>query len=217
MSLIQMIAIVRSNLSRFQSKYDEGRALHPELAPFATPEEVAVALDAASPLRPEERFAIIAALTAERHRSPHGLWDALFLVAFAPLLLRMRKRFGRPGDPDRDQRVILAFLEATRSKSLVRAAGYSAVALRRATEKALRVERERELAEPELVSFDEDAHSPCNPFSITAAELRAEAAWAGRRTERARAWDHANVRSLEARREPVREAAAPRVSSFASP
>jgi hypothetical protein len=203
MSLFQKIADVRKGLVRYQSQYATGRSEHAELAPFASPEEAAVALDASSNLSEDNRYTLVRAIVAEHEKGAHSLWGSLLLVAFAPLLLQMRRRLGHPEDEDRDQRVLVAFLKAIRSISAERTGMHVAVALRRRTQEALVRHREREKREPELASFEEEEHSPYDVNALTYAELRAEAAWAERRAARvaalARTAREAIVRPLHAK------------------
>jgi hypothetical protein len=183
MPLIQKIAAVRSNLVRFQSLYDEARTRRPQLEALPDPEAVVSALDAASTLPAAERYAILGALVGEQAQKPHPLWGSLLLLAFAPLLLRLRTRLGHPEDEERDQRVIFAFLQAI--GRVAPDTSYVAAAIQLETRKALSIARKKEKADREQVSFDEDAHSPYSTHAIQLAELRAELAWAARRAERA--------------------------------
>jgi hypothetical protein len=157
---------------------------HAELAPFATPEEVVAALDGSSALTEHDRYALVGAIAAAHEKEGHPLWGSLLLVGFAPLLLRLRARMGYPEDEDRDQRVVLAFLNALRTTSVTRAGLHTAAALRRRTQEALVLERRKEKRAEVFVSFEEDAHSPYDVHALMYAELRAEAAWAKRRAER---------------------------------
>jgi hypothetical protein len=205
MPLIQKIAAVRSNLARFQSLYDEACTRRPRLQALPDPEAVVSALDAASTLPAAERYAILGALVGEHAQRSHPLWASLLLVAFAPLLLRMRTRLGHPEDDERDQRVLLAFLQAI--GRVAPDTSYVAAAIQLETRKALAAARKKEKADREHVSFDEDAHSPYSTHAIQLAELRAEMAWAARRAERAlaerRSRHVGTVHGLPVRRRPA--------------
>jgi hypothetical protein len=204
MSLFQKIADVRKGLVRYPSQYANARTEHAELGPFASPEEVAVALDASSRLSENSRYALVRAIVAEHEKGAHPLWSSLLFVAFAPLLLQMRGRLGQPEDEDRDQRVLVAFLQAIRTVSAARTGMHIAVALRRRTQEALVLHHKKEKEEPQRVSFEDEEHSPYDVNALTYAELRAEAAWAKRRAERvaalSRSAREATVRPLPAKR-----------------
>ena len=95
---------------------------------------------------------------------------------------RLRKHLGRFKDTERDQRVLVAFVEAIDD---IDAGSYASVALQRATYKALFADRDA--MDEESVPFDEELHTPTSPDGMTVAEIRVEAAWAARRAERAEA------------------------------
>jgi hypothetical protein len=178
MTIATTLSVLESQLSRFFPYYVEvDRA---ELLPFATPGDVVLALRSTSSLEPSERYALVAALVAEHQRRPHPLWTMILLLAFAPMLQRLRAGLGRAKDEERDQRAIFAFLEAL--KTIEPAGSYVAVALRRATRKALFAAKAD--TKPEMVSFNEEKHSAWDPLALTEAELRVEAAWAARRAAR---------------------------------
>jgi hypothetical protein len=185
MTLASTLSSLEPQLSRFAPFYAEGDRV--ELRAFATPGDVLLALRTSSSFAPPERYALVAALVAEHQKRPHPLWATILLVAFAPMIQRLRAGLGHPKDEERDQRAILAFLGALNT---IRPTGsYVAAALRRATRKALFAEAKRERT-PENVSFDEEEHSGWDPLALSEAELRVEAAWAARRAARTAAQEN---------------------------
>ncbi len=198
MTIATTLSVLESQLSRFFPYYVEVDRV--ELLPFATPGDVVLALRSTSSLEPSERYALVTALVAEHQQRPHSLWTATLLLAFAPMIQRLRAGLGRAKDEERDQRVVFAFLEAL--KTIEPAGSYVAVALRRATRKALFAAKAS--ANPEMVSFNEEEHSAWDPLALTEAELRIEAAWAARRgarVESERKEARSRVRKLPRKRE----------------
>jgi hypothetical protein len=183
MTIASTLSVLESQLARFFPYYVEVDRV--ELLPFETPADVVRALRSTSSLKPSERYALIAALVAEHQKRPHPLWTMILLLAFAPMIQRLRAGLGRAKDEERDQRAIFAFLEAL--KTLEPAGSYVAIALRRATRKALFAKTAKAEAKPELVAFDEEQHSAWDPLALSEAELRVEAAWAARRAARVEA------------------------------
>jgi hypothetical protein len=186
MSLIQKLKQVQSGLARSQPHYATARTRRAELAPYATPEEVALALHDSSALSPEERYALIAAVLTEHAEQAHPLWTSILVAGFAPLLFRERARLGFPEDEERDHRVLLAFLAGIPRAARERTRLFATAVLERATRRGVVVREKKERAE-QHVAFEEDAHSPCDPHGLTEAELRIEQVWAARRAARAQA------------------------------
>jgi hypothetical protein len=123
------------------------------------------------------------------------------MLAFAPMLLDLRKRLGQGDDEDRDQNVLVAFLEAMKSIRVGTAAEFATAALQRRTWRGAILQRRADRAEDEHDAFDEESHTEVehDPFGISAAEARIEAAWAKRREERVRA-EEAKLRPMPRRR-----------------
>ena len=169
------------SLSRHQSHYAAARGRLASLATFTTAKELVAALHQSSPLREAARYDAIAALLREHRTNPHPLWSALLILAFAPMLRQLRSRLGYPRDEDRDQRVLLAFVEAM---ATVRPDVYAAVALTRATKKAVFAGAKTEAAESAPTPFDDEQYSRHHPLADTLHECRAEAGLAARNVAR---------------------------------
>jgi hypothetical protein len=151
-----------------------------ELGSYATPRDVVSALEKSSAKTAEQRYALVAAIVAEHRANPAPLWLSILVLGFGRMLNDLRSAVGPIGDEDRDQRVLTAFVHAVNAIP-ADVGRYAPVALRRATARELFAPGE---AEEELVSFNEDLHTPCTPFALNEAELRIDAFWARRRAER---------------------------------
>ncbi len=200
MSISLSLASIEQKLSQHNGQYATARTTRPALAAYATPTALLQALDAKATTTESERYALVAAIVAAHHAKPHAVWTSLLLLGFAPMLHRLRGQFR---DADRDQRVLLAFMEAIGSDAVVSAGSFATAAIRRATEKILFAPRALQELEPEGKPFDENKHSVRDPLAPTEAELRTEAALAARRIAQREA-DHAaartRVRALPVRR-----------------
>ena len=130
-ALSKTIEAIVSNVSRHAPVYAAARPNHPALASYETIADVLAALGQSSRLSVDERDLILIAVVTEHQRTRHALWQAILINAFAPMLLFLRKRQGRPDDIDLDQAVLLAFLEAARS---IRTESHVARCLRIVTE-----------------------------------------------------------------------------------
>src|SRR5580704_7002914 len=156
-TLSKTIEAVASNLSRHAAIYAAARPNHPALASYETIADVLAALGQSSRLSVDERDLILIAVVTEHQRTRHALWQAILINAFAPMLLFLRKRQGRPDEIDLDQAVLLAFLEAARS---IRTESHVARCLRIVTEaKVFETERkERRHAGADV--FDDEVQYP---------------------------------------------------------
>jgi hypothetical protein len=156
-TLSKTIESISSNLSRHATVYAAVRPTHPALASYETIADVLAALGQSSRLSADERDPILIAVATEHQRTRHALWQAILIKAFAPMLLFLRKRQGRPDDIDLDQTVLLSFLEAARS---IRTESHVARCLRIVTEaKVFEIERkERRHAGAEV--FDDEVQYP---------------------------------------------------------
>jgi hypothetical protein len=107
---------IAATLDRPARAYDAARAQHRELAPYASPRDVLRALRPGSSLSDFERDALLVAVLGDHQRAPEPVWQSILLVAFEPMLVRLRKRIhGKRDAEDRDQDVLLGFLEAIRA------------------------------------------------------------------------------------------------------
>jgi hypothetical protein len=169
MNLAKTLTSIKKSLARHATVYAEGRRRHRALASFDSPAAVLAAVSSSSPLTVEERDVIYVALLAELRLTKHTLWQSLLLVAFEPMLARVRARLGRPESEDLDERVFLAFLEAAQSLSIP---SHAARVLRLALERKVYGERKSERAEPEADEFIDDTYV-ADPFAVTAREQAA--------------------------------------------
>jgi len=132
---MKTIDALRPTLSKFAAAYARGRSTHPVLAPYASPDEALRGLGLSSPLDAAARDAITLALVAEHQRTQGSLWQSLLLVAYEPMLARIR---GRLFDKrDAEARLVLAFLEAVAKVSLAHPPSCLALDLRRAVERSV--------------------------------------------------------------------------------
>jgi hypothetical protein len=161
MSLRTTLDATRTEAVRHASRgttYAEALARHASLAPFPKVGGLLAALDLGSPLEPAERAAVVTALAREAQGAkPHPLWQSLLLVAFAPMLRRLRARIGNPKSAEHDQRVLFAFLNALRT---VEPGPHTALALRWATEKAVFGAIRKQRSVPEVLDFEEETCAP---------------------------------------------------------
>jgi hypothetical protein len=171
MNLPRTLDAIKKETLRNRKLLRDASARIPVLARYESPETLLAALDLASPIVREERDALLEAITSEAQLSPRTFWSSLLLVAFAPMLLRLRARLGRAPDEDFDQTVLVAFVGAVKS---VRPGHYTAIALRWATEKAVFAARRAEQRIPVCREFEEERYAP-DVFG-TVAEQRAAAA-----------------------------------------
>jgi hypothetical protein len=153
------IAHLQSDLARpaFARVYADARARHGALHPYASPAEVLSALRSTSSLSLAERDVVVSALVAECQRTNHRLWQALLLVAFEPMLTRIRMQIAQTRSDDFDQRVLVAFYGAL---TVVRPGRFLALALRRATQRLLFPSINVARREAKNESFDEETQSP---------------------------------------------------------
>jgi hypothetical protein len=155
MSLSTTIEQLKKTLHRADRTYAEARARHPALAPYASPSAVLNAVDRGSRLSLRERDVVLLAVLDERQRSPHPLWQSLLVVAFAPMLVRLRKGLRHPGCENLDQRVLVAFVETIASFPHRL---YIQRNLRLATGARLIAERRREHRATDTVLFDDETY-----------------------------------------------------------
>ena len=161
MSLADLIKTLAADLSRPLPRntrsFAETRARRPVLTPFAAVADLRLALDPASRLDPDARRTLVAVLVQEAQTGTSPLWSTLLVLAFAPMLHRVRVHVDpRPRDEDLDSAVLAAFLGAVRA---VRAGPYTSLALRWATEKEVLTARIAERRLGARTGFNERIHS----------------------------------------------------------
>jgi len=163
-------------LPRNTRPFAEARARRPELAPFPTIPALLDTLTSSPPTSPaavDARRSLLAALVAEAQSETPSFASAALVLAFAPMLLRLRRHFGpRRDDDDFDSTVLLAFTRAVRTVS---AGPYTALALRWATQHVLLAVRRAERRHARHAPFDEGMHSP-EPFAPSQAQTLIEEA-----------------------------------------
>jgi hypothetical protein len=115
MSLATTIEQLKTSFARAERAYAEGRDRHPALAPYESVASLLRAMDRGSPLSLAEQDAVMGAVLDEMRCNRSSLWQSILVVAFAPLLVRLRRNMRRPGCADIDQRVLMAFVEGARA------------------------------------------------------------------------------------------------------
>jgi hypothetical protein len=164
MNLTQIFQGLRNSITRYPKEYAEGRARQDALAPYPTARDALAALADDSPLGRDERGQLVLALVTEQQQAGHQLWQAMLLVAFERMIRNLRRRLGRDKDEDRDQDVLVAFLEAIKRLPPAERMPYPMLALRRATARRVYAARRPTQEEPKTKPFDEETH-PCDPFT----------------------------------------------------
>ncbi len=157
MSLSIVLQGIAKEAARTSTSFTDARVRHPELAAFANPAELLAAFHRSSSLAVTERAAIVSALVTEAQRSTSRTWPSLLTSIFAPMLLGIRRRLGRPRDEDLDSVVLVAFLDAVRT---IRPSAYTGRGLRLSTLRAVfgGARADRDAAAP-LEELDEERHA----------------------------------------------------------
>lgn len=172
---------------------DGARARRPMLAPYPT---VAAILEALDDEREETyplRDAVALALLTEYAETKRPLWGSILLVAFYPMLSRLRHRLYSDSVPreELDQTVVMGFLTALKAVAAFGYADRVGMRLRQRTKRqvfaALRKEREsqhasaddKELAELEEESTDTYPSDVTEEWMLELAELLEKAAASG--------------------------------------
>jgi hypothetical protein len=168
MSLVTFLEGAATEARRHATKVEPlaaAKSRHPALAVHTDIGGLLAALDLRSPLGPEERDALVTAIVREAQTAPHALWQALLLVAFTPMLRRLRTRIaaGR-ADDELDQRVLFAFLETVRA---IVPSTYTALALRWGTEKRIFRAIRTQVRAPRMLELDDETHA-VDPFELEA-------------------------------------------------
>ncbi|MBC7174048.1 MAG: hypothetical protein H5U40_16520 [Polyangiaceae bacterium] len=149
--------------------FDAGRTKQPALDAHPDVASVLLALDDDAEGTYPAREALTMALISEHRASGASLWASMLLVAFAPMLVRLRNRLVSdtvPGD-ELDQLVITSFLAALTELPLSERTDRVAMRLRQRTERQVFsfLRREREHRHPrldveELADADPEALAP---------------------------------------------------------
>jgi len=97
----------------YRRRFDEAKGYHSVLAHHEDVASVLAVLSDESQQRYWEREAITRALVVEHQRRPHPLWSAVLVVAYYPMLLRLRVRTvsDAMSPEELDQQVVACFLE----------------------------------------------------------------------------------------------------------
>jgi len=111
MSLSAVLASVPATVRRHEATFQRARAVEPALGRYATASALLEAVTLTSDLSTPERQVLVAAILRRHQDEAHPLWQALLLRAFDILLIAMRWR-ARGGAEEREQQVLLAFLQA---------------------------------------------------------------------------------------------------------
>ena len=119
--------------------YDAAREREPALAAHAGVLSVLAVLGDETDRRYGEREALTRALVREHQRAAESFWSAALILAYTPMLFRLRGRicgdaFGRD---DLDQMVVMAFLEAVAAFPLAARPTRVAMYLRQDTQRAV--------------------------------------------------------------------------------
>lgn len=142
--------------------FDDARTREPRLAEHTSILSVLAVLADAGEATYPARDALTRALLAEQQRAPSKLWTSALLLAYAPMLTRLRGRL-LSSAVDRDELdllVVEAFLEAAQTYPLdQRRPGHTALYLRQDTQRAvfklLKLEHRRAEVTGELGDDDE--------------------------------------------------------------
>lgn len=150
---------------------------HPVLAAYPDPANVLEALASSSPLPVEQRSVLVFALARAQRTRPHPVWQGLLVLAFEPMLRRIYRALGLLCVSDREQRLLLAFLEAVVVIAGHKASGLHAMSLRQHTRRTLFDRLRQEVAEqacnePFIDAVDPHTEPLATSSLLTAAEVR---------------------------------------------
>jgi len=111
---LQQRMLARASTPRNEAVFAEARQRHVAFAPFDDVAMLIAMMELWSGATATDREAVVKALLLERGRSGHELWSTLLVLAYRPMLTKLRKRVRAPvlGDDELDAMVLLAFLEA---------------------------------------------------------------------------------------------------------
>jgi len=159
MGLHQMKCALRAEVraERNQKRFEEAKKHQLEMREHETVLSVLAVLGDESALRYAEKEALTRALLREHKRRPHPFWNAVLVVAFYPMLARLRGRiFGDavPGD-DLDQIVLSSFFEVVRDFPLSQRRDRTCMYLRQMTQREVFKRVRAEQRDLEQVRFDD--------------------------------------------------------------
>ena len=139
MGLHQMKCALRAEVraERNQKRFEEAKNHHIDLHGHETVLSVLAVLGDESPLRYDEKESLTRALLREHKRRPHPFWNAVLVVAFYPMLARLRGRIygDAPTCDDLDQIILSAFLEVVRGFPLTQRRDRTCMYLRQMTQR----------------------------------------------------------------------------------
>ncbi|MCG8423338.1 MAG: hypothetical protein MJE77_36010 [Proteobacteria bacterium] len=120
-----------------RGRFARAQTRHPALAEHETVSSILAALKDESRERHHHREAIARALIYERQERPHPFWSAVLLVAYFPMLSRLRGRLCADalGSDDLDQLVITSFLDTIHEFPLDRGGNWISARLRQMTQR----------------------------------------------------------------------------------
>ena len=163
--------------SRHKHRFKDARGRHPVLAVHSSIATVLAALELDGRDAYAEKETLTRALIAAQQASPSSFWAAVLLVAYYPMLSRLRNRiYGDPlPDEDLDQLVVTGFLSVVAEFPLADRQDRTAMYLRQMTQRLvfrwvrqeLREQKVVLLAEPERIDklLDEAAPPDRDPSS----------------------------------------------------
>jgi len=159
MGLHQMKCALRAEVraERNQKRFEQAKNHQLELQDHETVLSVLAVLGDESALRYAEKEALTRALLREHKRRPHPFWNAVLVVAFYPMLSRLRGRiFGDavPGD-DLDQIVLSSFFEVVRDFPLNQRRDRTCMYLRQMTQREVFKRVRAEQRDLDQVRFDD--------------------------------------------------------------
>jgi hypothetical protein len=154
----------RDVLSAPRRIFDEARARHAALAAYADVASVLRALAEDDEHTYPAREALTRALVAEHHASGSSLWASVLLVAYFPMLSRLRYRLVSDAVPrdELDQVVVTAFLSAVSELPEHERIDRIAMRLRQRTERQVFACLRKERGEGSTLLDDEELAMACH-------------------------------------------------------
>ena len=145
---------LKKNIARKSAAYDVARSRHPALEAFTTPAAVLAGMRPSSSLTLGDRDAVVGALVGENQASPSADLQALLVLVFEPMLIKLRVKIAFEKGGDRDEDVLFAFLDALRTVRV--GEGYSLLAVKWGTAARLSVARRGDRSSPPESDLDRD-------------------------------------------------------------